>query len=60
MKNNHECKLFSDECETIEIYPPISLEVGGWVKDENGVILDDKTKPKIKVRVCQACGIILL
>lgn len=56
----HDCKLFSNECETIEIYPPINLERGGWAKDENGCILEDKTKPKIKVRHCKKCGIILL
>lgn len=60
MKKDHECKLFSDECETIEIYPPISLERGGWAKDKNGVILEDKTKPKIKVRHCVDCGVVLL
>lgn len=60
MNKNHECKLFSDKCDTIEIYPPINLEKGGWAKDEKGMILEDKTKPKIKVRHCKECGVIIL
>jgi hypothetical protein len=60
MKTNHKCKIFTDEHETIEIYPPINLEKGGYAKDENGVILEDKTKSKIKVRSCKECGIVLL
>jgi stress response protein YsnF len=60
---NQECKHFGPDntLSDYEMHPPeYDPERKGLRLDENGIIWQDKNKPKIKVPQCRICGAIFI